>query len=118
MLNASDIFSDARAVLNDAAGARYTDAILLPMFNAVQRELYSLRPDCVLFDDDTSLVVDPPTPADGSDDTLSISDKWRGALVEGLLAKAFQIDDDEHPANAQGMGAYHRQSFLQQAGGL
>lgn len=111
-MTATDIYGDARVVLHDPSGTRYTAAILRPMLNRVQTELYALRPESMLADDELTLAgVEAPAKIVDDDQELPMGESWRPCLVQGLLAEAYQIDTDEHEANAAGRAAAHRGRF-------
>lgn len=115
MLYASDIIGHARRLLLDVDAVRYGDDLMVEALNAAMAGLFSLRPDCVVNEQDAAIVLDPPVPATEPDDPISIADKWRNCLVHGVLAEVYMLDSDEHEANPGGKAAKHRERFIREA---
>lgn len=87
-----NILDEARVILKDADGERYTDPILLAILNRGLQELRRLRPDAFwdLFDEDD---VFPPevvvTDADPDDDTEEFDPDEDGQIA---LSADFNLD--------------------------
>jgi len=114
---ASDVFAVVRDWLQDPLvgddGTRYLNASLLRGLNQGIIELYGRQPDCVLENDDTVLVADRPASVQATDNEFGVNSKYLVPLAHAVCAHVYNLDTDEHIANAQGLAASHRKEFLQ-----
>jgi hypothetical protein len=117
MMTAGDVLGVARGWLNDplvaGEGTRFLNADMLKRLNAGQVRLYGLRPDCVLYDDDTALSADAPAATTSLTDTVTLPDRWIEPLAHFVCYLSFREDSDEHEANPEGKAGSELRAFME-----
>lgn len=99
-------------VLDSTATYRWSDATLIRWINGALRRIFALRPDCVLREDDTAVVVQPPPPVSEVDDALPLEDRWIEAIVHYVCWRVNDTDSDELIPGAAGRAAVFEARFL------
>ncbi len=105
---ASDIITAVRTdILNDAtAPYRWTDDFMIRKLSDAQRELYRRRPDIGM---GAATITIEPTALTALASTLTAPETWRGALMDYLAFRAFELDS-EHADNLA-RSQHHLQLF-------
>ena len=90
-MTGSDVVTEARYILNDVSGVRWTDAEMLKWVSAAQREIVRRRPEARFAS--SVLATDLSNPSALSD-TLEIEEDYKGPMTDYICYRCFQKDAD------------------------
>jgi hypothetical protein len=111
-----DIIDEVRSTLLDTVATyRWADTLMLGWLNDGMAALFAKRPDCVILDTDETISCEKPVALVDLDETITLEDRWRPALVHYVLWRAYDTETDSHEEGARGRALGYKARFDEDA---